>query len=116
MKGCKTMNRIYPVPKPVKSPKLSKVQIWNRIRKQLKKDFEEMGITTCELRLDGCTHNRFLGFAHTKKRRDVTDLRRVVLACQNCHEKVEYCSFRWTGKNMEDYLEGIMAKRNEKTK
>ena len=40
-----------PVPKPEKYKKLSKVQIWNRIRKQLKKDFEEMGITECELRL-----------------------------------------------------------------
>lgn len=104
-------NMIYPVPKPVKQVGLSKVQIWNRIRKQLKKDFKEMGITTCELRLEGCTNDNFLGFAHTKKRRDVTDLRRVVLACNNCHDKVEYCSFRWTGIPMEKYLEGIIKAR-----
>lgn len=105
---------IYPVPKPIKQIGLSKVQIWNRIRKQLKKDFEKAGITSCELKLEGCVHNNFLGFAHTKKRRDVTDLRRVVLACQNCHERVEFCCFRWTGKNMEDYLEQIISMRKEK--
>jgi len=102
---------MIPVPKPVKQVKLSKVQIWNRIRRQLKKDFEKMGITTCELKLEGCKHDNFLGFAHTKKRREVTDLRRVVLACQPCHEKVEFCCTRWTGKRIEEYLEEIISKR-----
>ena len=103
-----------PVPKPEKYKKLSKVQVWNRIRKQLKKDFEEMGITECELRLEGCTHKNFLGFAHTKKRRNVTDLKRVVLACSNCHDKVEYASVRWTGKKMEEYLEEVIKLRTIK--
>jgi len=102
-----------PVPKPVKQKKISKVQKWNKIRKELVKEFEEKGIVSCEIGLENCTRTRFLGFAHTKKRRDVTDLRRVVLACQPCHEKVEYCCFRWTGKNMEDYLEDIISNRKE---
>lgn len=98
-------------PKPVKQVKLSKVQIWNRIRKQLKKDFEARGITTCELQLEGCKHNNFLGFAHTTKRRDVKDLKKVVLSCANCHSKVEYACHRWTGKHMTEYLESIISNR-----
>jgi sugar phosphate isomerase/epimerase len=88
-----------------------KTKEWMEIRKELKEEFQRMGVTTCELKLEGCTHDNFLGFAHTKKRRNVTDLKRVVLACANCHDKVEYCSFRWTGKPMEEYLEGIISKR-----
>ncbi len=99
------------VPKPVKQVKLSKVQIWNKARKELKVQFEEAGITRCELRLPDCTPNNYLGFAHTTKRRDVKDLKKVVLSCANCHSKVEYACHRWTGKHMEEYLEGIIANR-----
>jgi hypothetical protein len=102
-----------PVPKPVKQKKISKVQEWNKIRKELVKEFEEKGIVSCEIGLENCTRTRFLGFAHTKKRRDVTDLKRVVLACSNCHSKIEYACHRWTGKSMEGFLEGIIKNRSQ---
>jgi hypothetical protein len=105
---------MIPVPKPVKQKKPSKVQIWNRVRKELKVQFEEAGITRCELRLTDCTPTNYLGFAHTTKRRDVKDLKKVVLACANCHSKVDYACHRWTGKTMEDYLEGIIKNRLKK--
>jgi sugar phosphate isomerase/epimerase len=90
-----------------------KTKEWIKVRKELKKEFEETGITQCEIGLEGCTRGLFLGFAHTKKRRDVTDLKRVVLACSNCHSKIEYACHRWTGKSMEDFLEGIIKNRSQ---
>lgn len=99
------------IPKPIKQKKPSKVQIWNKVRKELVKEFEKAGITKCEIGLPDCTRDNFLGFAHTKKRRNVTDLKRVVLACAACHEKIEYCCFRWTGVRMEPYLESIIKNR-----
>jgi len=102
---------MIPVPKPIKVKKESEVQTWNKVRKELVKEFKEMGITKCELRLGDCTNGRFLGFAHTTKRRDVADLKRVVLACQNCHSKVEYAPVRWTGMTMEKCLNQIIANR-----
>jgi hypothetical protein len=104
---------VFPVPKPVHTKKKSKVDEWNSIRKTLKVQFEEAGITRCELRLPDCTPTNYLGFAHTTKRRDIKDLKRVVLACANCHNKVEYYCHQWTGKTMEDYLESIIDKRNK---
>ena len=51
----------------------------------------------CELRLEGCTWNSFLTFAHRHKRRWyygqeelLTDRNEWRLACINCHEKIEY--------------------------
>ena len=102
---------MHPVPKPVKQTKISKVDNWNSIRKELKQEFEDMGVTTCELKLPDCFKNNFLSFAHTVKRRDVEDLKRVALACQNCHHKVEYECEKWTGLSMEDYLESIISYR-----
>lgn len=84
---------------------------WSKARKELVREFEDRGITSCEINLQGCTSGMYLGFAHTKKRRDVTDLKRVVLACNNCHYKVEYECKRWTGLNMESYLESIIESR-----
>lgn len=85
-----------------------KTKEWAKVRKELKKDFETMGITTCELRVEGCWNNNALSFAHTLKRRNVTDLKRVVLACVPCHQKVE----RMIEAQMEAYLENIIKKRN----
>lgn len=88
-----------------------KTKEWNKARLELKKQFQDWGITTCEIRLEGCRNNWSLGFAHTRKRRDVTDLKRVVLACNPCHSKVEYFCNEYTGMNMEDYLESIIERR-----
>lgn len=47
---------------------------------------------SCEIRGFGCAQDNYLGFAHTKKRRNViteADLLDVVLACNPCHDAVE---------------------------
>ena len=82
-----------------------KTLAWNKTRAELKIEFEDMGITSCELQFPECTRDNFLGFAHTKKRRYVTDLKRVVLACTNCHQTVEYTP------DMEMVLENVIANR-----
>ena len=102
---------IYPVPKPTKRKKESKIAEWNRVRKELIVDFKKAGITKCEIKLPLCLNNYMLGFAHTKKRRNVTDLKRVVLACKNCHTVVEYACKANTGKTMEEFLELIINAR-----
>lgn len=70
-----------------------KVRIWNNIRRRIKPLFLKADITTCELRYPGCTYNNFLGFAHAKKRRnlpkDGSEDAVVILACTNCHTKIE---------------------------
>lgn len=85
---------------------------WNKARKELVKEFKDWGITCCEIKLQGCTNGLYLGFAHTRKRRDVTDLKRVVLACSNCHYKIEYNCNYYTDKDMESYLESIIESRS----
>ena len=102
------------VPKQTHQKKISKDETWAKVRNQLKKDFEAMGITKCELRLGDCTNGRFLGFAHTTKRRDAKDLKRVVLACTNCHSKVEFAPVRWTGMTMEKCLNQVIANRKNR--
>ena len=64
---------------------------------KLKKIYLDKEITTCELRLPGCVNNMFLGFAHRHKRRWykhnpslLDDFNQTVLACQPCHEQIEY--------------------------
>lgn len=96
---------------------MKKTNKWLKIKKELIKEFDEMGIRTCELKLDGrCTHSIYLTLAHTKKRRNITteaDLRRVVLACQHCHEIIEYKSQELFGMTMTEYLDQVIEKRNE---
>lgn len=99
------------IPKPIHQKKVSKVATWTKARGELVKEFAKMGITSCEIKLGRCTGNQFLGFAHTVKRRDVTDLKRVVLACTNCHSMVEYAPYRWVKMGMEEFLEGIIKSR-----
>lgn len=86
---------------------------WDTTRAKLKKKFQEMGITSCELRMNGCTPFQFLGFAHTKKRADIKtqeDLEDVVLACTNCHQKVEF-GRGVTHKMMYDKLKEVISGR-----
>lgn len=111
---------IKPQPKPVKQKKKSKQEIWhNIVQNELIPQFEKWEITTCELNFYNCVKNRYLGFAHTKKRRYIEtpeDLRRVVLACQPCHHVVEYLCVQTTGKTMTNYLEGVIQQRETKLK
>lgn len=103
------------IPKPPKRKKKNKQGEWyNIMHNEIVPQFNKWGIYSCELRLSGCILTLYLGFAHTKKRRNIIndeDMRRVVLACQPCHERVEYHSVENTGKTMTDYLEGVIIAR-----
>lgn len=102
-------------PKPEKRKKVSKQAEWYKVMHgELIPQFQEWGITSCEIGFDSCTKMTYLGFAHTKKRRFISsdeDLRRVVLACQPCHSTVEYFCKEKTGQDMTIFLEGIISKR-----
>lgn len=87
-----------------------KTLAWNKAREELKKEFQAMGITTCEIKFDGCWRDNALSFAHTRKRRNVIDLKRVVLACIPCHDIVE----KWGEAKMEIFLEDIISNRRIK--
>jgi hypothetical protein len=111
----------HPIPKPIK--KIKKTKSINKIGKKgeanlkanviMKEAFLNMGIVTCEIKLEGCFKNNFLTFAHLKKRRFLKeeDLLVGVLACVNCHTKVEYDCKRYTGQDMETFLQSIIDKR-----
>jgi len=71
-----------------------KTKQWNSARTIIKRRFEAVGITTCELQgklKHDCGIDNYLGFAHSKKRRHITgnDLFEVALLCLNAHEIVE---------------------------
>lgn len=70
-----------------------KTKAWNDARVELKIEFEfQYGITTCELRYEGCWLDSALGFAHAEKRRKLTreDLKHVILSCGPCHDEIEF--------------------------
>lgn len=68
-----------------------KTKAWEKERRKLKIQFERNGITSCELRYEGCWGDRALGFLHLRKRRHLKpeELSIVVLGCNPCHDKVE---------------------------
>lgn len=69
-----------------------KTKAWEKARAELKIEHEGMGITTCELRYEGCAYDDFLGFAHAAKRRKLTkeDLRHAIICCNFCHDQIEF--------------------------
>jgi hypothetical protein len=77
---------------PFNPKKGKKVRWWERTRAGLKKEFERAGLTSCEARFDGCRVDDELGFAHSHKKRHITDdtlMREVALLCNRCHDAVE---------------------------
>ena len=102
-----------PTPKSKKAPRKlgpgKKTDAWTDARETIKKQFTAWGITSCELKLDGCWKNNALGFAHLDKRRNLTkdDLPKVVLCCNPCHEQIEYIG----RKEMRELLEKIIEAR-----
>ena len=57
----------------------------------------EMGICTCEIRLNGCTRRRFLTTAHRHDRRWydgivelLSHIDQWVIGCTSCHERIEH--------------------------
>jgi hypothetical protein len=66
---------------------------WMRVRRILSREFAAAGITSCELKLEGCWGDRALGFAHGRKRRHLKgdELQTLtILSCNICHDKIEY--------------------------
>ncbi len=66
---------------------------WIVVRRRLSVEFAALGVTSCELRYEGCQGARMLGFAHGRKRRHLKgdELETlVILACNPCHDKIEY--------------------------
>ncbi len=75
---------------------MSKQNEWFRIRQQLKKKFERMGVMACEVKLNGCKGQYWLTWAHRHKRvwyydkpGMLEDYLQVCLACISCHMKME---------------------------
>lgn len=72
-----------------------KTRGWEKALRELKRDFASWGITSCELLYDGCQRTICLGFAHALKRSQhpemyrTDELKRVVLACNRCHDQIE---------------------------
>lgn len=88
---------------------MNKTKQWEKIRRELKNEFQELGITSCEIRFDGCWVNNALSFAHLDKRRHLTadELRIVVLCCIPCHSIIE----AWPREKMKSFLEKIIIER-----
>ncbi len=79
---------------------------WDTVRAELKKEFEAMGVVTCEI----CGVDNYLSFAHRLKRRYVTtadELRYVALLCIQDHERIEHSG----GQAMYDRITEIVEKR-----
>jgi hypothetical protein len=88
-----TTNYLNPTHKPRRVLWVGKkTRAWINARGRLKRKFLAMGITRCELAYPNCTQDDFLSWAHGKKRRHLVgdELETlVVLACQNCHARIE---------------------------
>ena len=72
---------------------MGKQKEWEIARKKLKSEYQNKGITTCELRLPGCWYNNALSFAHRYKRTDPRckhTFKQTILACVPCHQQIEY--------------------------
>lgn len=69
-----------------------KTRAWRNVVVRLKKRYAALGITSCELRYEGCWGDQALGFAHGRKRKwlredELENL--CVLACNPCHDVLE---------------------------
>jgi hypothetical protein len=95
---------------PFNPKKGKKVLWWERTRRGLKKEFERAGLTSCEARFDGCRVDDELGFAHTSKRRHITneaEMREVAILCNRCHDRAEMQG----EAKMQVIIRDIIAKR-----
>lgn len=90
-----------------------KTREWERERAKLKKKFLQAGISYCEVMHDPayCWRNMGLGFAHSKKRRNIVgdEIREVILACPQCHQWLEY---ELSEKEMTEFVRNVIKNRN----
>lgn len=66
-----------------------KTEAWAAIRKELKIEFERLGVTRCQV----CFTDNGLGFAHCRKRRNLLEgeIYHVALLCNDpCHNDLEF--------------------------
>src|ERR1035437_4617804 len=80
---------------------------------QLKKDFQDMEIFNCEIKLPGCW-KILMNWAHGKKRRNLTpeELKKFAIgACTPCHDKIEYDCKKWTGLTMAEFVTKVINSR-----
>jgi hypothetical protein len=112
--GTRIMPLLFPKPeKRVKKPKRlkavgDKTDAWTKTRAELVVRFQAAGVTTCELRYEGCWRSNALSFAHSKKRRKITGqtaLEECILVCNPCHNRLEY------GKNLYEIVRRVIASR-----
>lgn len=78
---------------------------------RLKRKFEALGITSCELNYPGCTRTEFLSWAHGRKRRHLVEDELdtlVCLACLNCHNRIE----RMAPAGMLAIVQSVIAERD----
>lgn len=110
----------HPMPKVFKGKKEparlgagKRTNAWTDGRAVLKTKFAAWGIAKCEINLEGCLKDDFLGFAHTERRvaigtENIADPSKVVLACQQCHATVDN---EMRHKESKELLEKIVAAR-----
>ncbi len=93
--------------------KLGKKAInWIAVRAELVEEFKSKGIEICEAQLEDCLVDKFLAFAHSKKRREIKndyELREVILCCTICHEKLD---FKMSKERMQKIVLEIIDNRN----
>jgi hypothetical protein len=93
-----------------------KTRGWQKALRQLKAQFDAWDIKACELRFTGCLMTIGLGFAHAIKRsqfpamyKDDRELKRVVLACNRCHDQIE----RLPPEDMKRIVDRVIELRQE---
>lgn len=85
----------------------AKTKEWASTRAALKVRFARAGITTCEMHGEKCWRSNALGFAHLKKRRNLSpaELEEVVLLCGPCHDGVERLPESVMGEALRDIID-----------
>lgn len=89
-----------------------KTQDWIKVRRELSIEFAAAGITSCELKYEGCWGEKALGWAHGRKRRNLRDgeLKSLVaLVCNPCHGRIEYLP----PEEMLAIVQDVIARREE---
>jgi len=73
-----------------------KTLAWDKDRVKLKIEYQEKGITTCEIRRSVCWFNNALGFVHRHKRSFywsrpelLGKFNQTLLGCNPCHAEIE---------------------------
>lgn len=88
---------------------------WKMERDRLKEEFKAMGISYCEAMVEPtkCWKTIGLGFAHAAKRRDLKEgeLSKVILACQYCHQVLEY---EMDAQEMREFVEDTIESRKSR--